>query len=53
MPRAATWSAATSRGRSLPSFGSTMPSAATTVSPRRIGTATEQAPSVISSTVVA
>ena len=53
IPRAATCSAATRRGRSLPSRGSTMPSAATTDSSRRIGTATEQAPSDISSTVVA
>ena len=37
----------------LAGCGTTMPSAATTSSPRRTGTATEQAPRLISSTVVA
>ncbi len=53
MPRAATWSAATSFGLSRFRLGTTMPSAATTSPRRRIGTPTEQAPRLISSTVVA
>ena len=53
MPRAATWSAATSRALSRLRLGTTMPSAATTASCRRIGTATEHAPRLISSDVVA
>lgn len=52
MPSAATWRAATSRGRSFFSDGTTMSSAATTRVPLRIGTATEQPPALISSTVV-
>ena len=54
MPCAATWRAATSRGRSRLRLGTTMPTAATT-GPwfRRIGTATEQAPRLISSLVCA
>ncbi len=53
MPCAATCSAETNRGRSFLSEATTMPSDATTSGPRRIGTATEQAPRLISSTVVA
>ena len=53
MPRAATWSAETSRALSRLRLGTTIPSAATTSPPRRTGTPTEQAPRLISSTVVA
>jgi hypothetical protein len=53
MLRAATWRALTIRGRSLLRDGTTSPSAATTLGPLRIGTATEQLPRLISSTVVA
>ncbi|ODA70506.1 hypothetical protein APS67_005375 [Streptomyces sp. AVP053U2] len=53
IPRAATWRALTSPGRSRLRLGATMPSAATTSPPDRIGTATELAPRLISSTVVA
>lgn len=53
MLRAATWRALTMRGRSVRSDGTTKPRAATTRMPLRIGTATEQLPKLISSTVVA
>ena len=53
MPWAATLSADTRRALSRRRLGTTTPRAATTSSPRSTGTATEQAPSVISSTVVA
>ena len=54
MPAAATVKAATSWGRSRPSEATTSPSAAITrLSGPWTGTATEQAPSVISSRVVA
>ena len=53
-PCAATWRAATSLARSRLRLGTTMPSAATTCPlGARIGTATEHAPRLISSTVVA
>ena len=47
MPWAATVSADTGRALSHRRLGTTMPRAATTASPRRTGTATEQAPRVI------
>ena len=53
MPWPATCSAATCLARSFLRLGTTMPSEATTAEPARIGTATEQAPRLISSTVVA
>lgn len=53
MPCAATVSADTRRDLSRRGLGTTIPRAATTSAPRRTGTATEQAPSVISSAVVA
>ena len=55
IPCAATRRPVTNRDLSRLRFGTTTPTAATTTSsgPARIGTATEQAPSVISSTVVA
>ena len=53
MPRAATVSAVTSLGLSRLRVGTTSPRAATTSSPWRTGTATEHAPRLISSCVVA
>ena len=53
MPWAATWRAATNLARSFRRSDTTMPSAATTLLSARIGTATEHAPRLISSTVVA
>jgi hypothetical protein len=53
MPLAATWSAATARLRSRSRLSTTTPIAATTSCRRRTGTATENAPRDISSSVVA
>ena len=53
MPRAATCIAATSRVRSFSGSAPRCRALATTSPPARIGTATEQAPRLISSTVVA